>query len=169
MQAQPVSNPTTPAQPSPSSDTARTNTQSPAPSDRPSIGASNPPARIAYVIETGDTFSSVAEGWFGDATKWSLIAKANPTIDPQRLKVGQKIYLPPKDAVNASAEPEPVVTNGEPIYLVQSGDTLMRIARNVLGDGAKWEDIYQLNRTAIGKDPAALQVGMKLKLPKKPT
>ena len=127
-----------------------------------------PPPRTEYAIRTGDTFSSIAEDWFGDATKWSLIAKANPTTDPTRLKVGQKIYLPAKDAAPTPAKAEPAATaGGEATYIVQSGDTLMKIARNLYADGAKWQAIYDLNRATIGKDPAALHVGMRLKVPKK--
>lgn len=141
--------------------------RNPAPAPPPSKPVAAAPIRTAYVIAQGDTFVSIAEQWFGDANKWSLIARENPTVDPQKLKIGQKIFLPPKEAAIASVTPEPVVEAGETIYLVQSGDTLIAIARDQLGDGARWESIYDLNKATIGPDSAALKVGMKIKLPKK--
>lgn len=51
-----------------------------------------------YTIIDGDTFSSIAEEYFGEARKAVLIAEANPGIDPTRLAIGQKIRLPAQDA-----------------------------------------------------------------------
>jgi nucleoid-associated protein YgaU len=126
-----------------------------------------PHARTEYVIVSGDTFVSIAEAWLGDETRWSLIARENPTVDPQRLKIGQRIFLPPKDAASTAAPPPPTVAAGETIHTVESGETLIEIAREVLDDGSRWEEIHRLNRTTIGDDPAALKVGMKLRLPRK--
>lgn len=136
-----------------------------APAAAPAVG--NAPSRIEFVIAEGDTFVSIAEAWFGDASKWSLIAKENPTVDPQKLKIGQKIYLPPKEAGRTPVRPDPVPAAGETIHVIESGDTLIAIARDHLGDGTRWEEIYALNKQEIGPDPAALKVGMKIKLPKK--
>ena len=137
------------------------------PADAPAATAPPPAAtRIEYVIEEDDTFVSIAEKWFGDENKWSLIAKENPTVDPQKLKIGQKIFLPPKEAGAAPVERQPVLAGGQTLYLVQSGDTLIAIARDELGDQTRWEEIYALNKDTIGADAAALKVGMKLVLPK---
>ena len=136
----------------------------------PRAPANNPnraQPRVEYIISEGDTYSSIAEEWFGDKTRWNLIAKENPTIDPMRLKIGQRIYLPPKDvaaAQAATAAAEPVPVEGELIYTVQSGDTLSSIARDHFGDSSKWRDIYDRNRETIGSDAGALKVGMKLRL-----
>jgi nucleoid-associated protein YgaU len=141
--------------------------RNPAPAPPPTKPAGNSPVRMEYFIAQGDTFVSIAEEWFGNANKWGLIARENPTVDPQKLKIGQRIFLPPKEAANSPATPDPVVSAGETIYVVQSGDTLIAIARDHLGDGARWESIYELNKATIGLDSAALKVGMKIKLPKK--
>ena len=127
-------------------------------------------ARTEYIIQNGDTFVSIADEWFGDDTKWSLIARENPTVDPQRLKIGQKIFLPPRHVARPAAPvpaPDPALAPGQTLHVVESGDTLIAIARDKLGDQTRWEEIYALNKTTIGPDSAALQIGMKLKLPKK--
>ncbi|MER7874821.1 N-acetylmuramoyl-L-alanine amidase [Streptomyces solisilvae] len=49
-------------------------------------------------------------------------------------------------------------------YTVGKGDTLWSIAASKLGDGSRWTEIAKLNGL---KDPGAIAVGQKLKLPKK--
>jgi LysM repeat protein len=56
-------------------------------------------------------------------------------------------------------------------YAVQSGDTLWAIAQTELGDGARWQEIWQLNQGvempsgATFDDPDAIEPGMVLQLP----
>lgn len=52
-------------------------------------------------------------------------------------------------------------------YTVKQGDTLWKIAANpnVLGDGSRWREIYELNRDVIGKDPNRILPGQQLRLP----
>ena len=52
-----------------------------------------PPAGT-YTIQHGDTLIAIAAQFYGDASQWSVIAQANPTAEPTRLRVGQKIKLP---------------------------------------------------------------------------
>ena len=131
-----------------------------------------------YTIKAGDTGVSIAKEWFGDGNKWTLISKANPWADFNRLKIGQKINLPPRDATESSIsgapQPSSAKTASKPVtmgdkttYTVQAGDTLVKIARKHYGSDAKWEDIYNANKSVIGGDPANLKVGMKLTLPAK--
>ncbi len=49
-------------------------------------------------------------------------------------------------------------------YAVQSGDCLYKIAKNQLGSGSRWTEIFELNKDII-KDPALIFVGQNLKLP----
>lgn len=129
-----------------------------------------PPATTEYIVKSGDTMSSIAADWFGDANKWSLIAKENPTVDPAKLAVGQKLRLPSKDAKPApvpATVKEQTGGSSATAYTVRSGDTLAKIAREYYGDVSKWKLIYDANKSVIGSDPAALKPGMKLKLPPK--
>lgn len=61
-------------------------------------------------------------------------------------------------------------------YKVKSGDSLYSIAKAMLGDGSRWKEIYNLNKSAIdaankGKAVSkyTLTAGMSLKLPAKKT
>lgn len=49
-------------------------------------------------------------------------------------------------------------------YRVVSGDSLIGIARRLLGDGERWREIESLNANQLGPD-SVLQIGMTLKLP----
>lgn len=49
-------------------------------------------------------------------------------------------------------------------YTVQSGDSLSRIAKRLLGDGNRWREIYELNRDLL-KNPNLIYPGQVLKLP----
>lgn len=49
-----------------------------------------------YVIQSGDTLSAIAEAYRQKNIKVTVeeILAANPGLDPRRLKVGQKIFIP---------------------------------------------------------------------------
>lgn len=154
----------------------RTVEHSPAPSPNSII-----PMVTEYIVQSGDTMSSIAEEWFGETAKWTLIAKANPLVDPTRMQIGQKLRLPGKESgtveparagagargAKPQASPEAKSNKGKPVYVVREGDTLAKIAREQFDDYNMWEQIYKANRSVIGDDPAALKPGMKLTLPAK--
>ena len=117
-----------------------------------------------YQVKSGDTPSSIAAFWFGDANKVSLVLKANPNLDPTQLQIGDTLRLPPKDFQlwTVVASPE----DGKPrIHIVQSGETLSHIAQAAYGQGSRWTEIYEANKTLIGADPKNLKVGMELRIP----
>jgi LysM repeat protein len=47
-----------------------------------------------YTIERGDTLAKIATKFYGNPKKRTAIARANPGLDSNRLKVGQVIKLP---------------------------------------------------------------------------
>jgi nucleoid-associated protein YgaU len=52
----------------------------------------------------------------------------------------------------------------EETYVVQPGDSLSKIAKEILGDAARWPEIFELNKDQI-KDPNLIHVGQELRLP----
>ncbi len=50
------------------------------------------------------------------------------------------------------------------VYTVQTGDSLMRIARDVYGDGNRWTAIFNANRDVLDR-PNQLRVGQVLRIP----
>lgn len=53
----------------------------------------------------------------------------------------------------------------EKTYTVVSGDTLWSIAERFLGNGARYPEIYNLNKEVVGSDPRLLKPGLVLTLP----
>jgi len=65
--------------------------------------------------------------------------------------------------VPAAAVPSDIVAHGD-IYTVVAGDSLYRIARNILGRGARWSEIFELNRDLIA-NPNLISIGWQLRMP----
>lgn len=67
----------------------------PAPNVAEPVAVAPPrPAMRTYVVRSGDTLSAIARLHYGDSRKWTRIATANPNINPDALKEGQKIVVP---------------------------------------------------------------------------
>ncbi|MCD6422092.1 LysM peptidoglycan-binding domain-containing protein [bacterium] len=90
---------------------------------------------ITYTVQPGDTLSSIAKkfGLSVDTLKW-----ANNLPNIHRLKVGQKLKIPPADGV---------------LYTVKRGDTLLGIVRRYGGDLQKTLSINGLT------DPSRIYPG----------
>jgi len=50
-------------------------------------------------------------------------------------------------------------------YVVQSGDSLSKIAKELLGDAKRWSELYEANKELIGDDPNLIHPGQELTLP----
>ena len=47
-------------------------------------------------------------------------------------------------------------------YVVVKGDNLTRIAQKFYGDGARWREIYNMNKAVIGGNPNLIYAGQVL-------
>ncbi len=108
-----------------------------------------------YIVQSGDTLSSIARRFFGANADWRVIANANGITDPNTLFVGQKLRIP------TGASPAP--SSAPATYTVQPGDTLSAIARRFFGANGDWRVIANANGIS---DPASLAVGQVLTIPK---
>lgn len=158
-----------------------------------------------YTWQPGDTFRGVANTYYGDWQKLTLLRRANE--GRKNVQPGEKILVPvfdldavpgvatqpttvAKNVKNAVAkatdkpatEPtkpttkkgakagkstEPAVaapSGGGKVHVVKEGESLWKIAKAELGNGAHWEKIFQANKDVM-KTPEALKTGMKLKIP----
>ena len=128
------------------------------------------PQLTNYQVKAGDSMSSIAQSWLGDATRWQLIAAANPGVDPMALQIGQTLKLP-VESLQASAlqvpvsAPLPTARGDDRTHVVGAGDNLSWIANRYYGDVDQWTVIYEANRTVIGSDPDTLVVGTTLVIP----
>jgi nucleoid-associated protein YgaU len=130
-----------------------------------------------YTVLAGDSLVKIADAEYGDKELWRAIAAANPGINPDRLLVGQTINVPDFETVRrqAAAGATPRVTPpsqstttrsdaSRATYTVEQGDSLVKIAENLLGDKDRWRELLELNRDQI-RSANLIRPGMKLKLP----
>lgn len=62
-----------------------------------------------YTIKKGDTLGKIAKEYLGSTSKWQKIAKANPSIDPNKLAIGDVITIPGVATKKASSRKTSVV------------------------------------------------------------
>ncbi|HYH02550.1 MAG TPA: LysM peptidoglycan-binding domain-containing protein [Bacillota bacterium] len=108
-----------------------------------------PAGTTAYIIRAGDTLFELARRF---NTTVNAILAANPGLDPNSLRVGQRICIP-------GTTPPPGCPTGTVSYAVRAGDTLYRIAQR-----------FNVTINAIiaanpGIDPNRLTVGMVICIP----
>lgn len=146
---------------------------------RDSMAAPRTPAArqsfAEYVVGDGDSMWTIAQEVLGDGTRWSEIAGANPTVDPDRLRIGQKLRVPAAETevkvrLNRPAEISRRPTAGTTVtagtyHAIKSGETLSTIAERYYGSAAAWNRIYAANKAIIGSDPDRLVVGRRLLIP----
>ena len=50
-------------------------------------------------------------------------------------------------------------------YVVKSGDSLSKIAKELYGEAKRWPEIYEANKQLIGDNPNLIHPGQKLRIP----
>jgi LysM repeat protein len=125
----------------------------------PGIVSPQPPpaAGTEYTILKNDNFSTIAKK-FGVTSK--AIADANPGVEPTKLRIGQKIQVPPPQAGATTAATPSVDASSPTTYTVKSGDTLIKISKQF---GVTVKAIRSLNNLPTD----SIKVGQKLKIPVK--
>jgi nucleoid-associated protein YgaU len=64
----------------------------------PAATAADAPGET-YEVQSGDTLLSIAEQFYGDTAQWRRIYDTNKDVvgsDPDKLKIGMKLKIPPK-------------------------------------------------------------------------
>jgi len=149
---------TAPPVPPPIVPTAPPSNPPPTPTIPNTIGEAQ--AATEHTIVKGDTFATLS-------TKYGVSVKniqaANPGVDPTKLRIGQKVKIPPKTTMarnggsGSSGTGIGAIDSGD-TYTVKSGDTLSRIASNYHTTAREIQKLNGLSTTQI-------KVGQKLKVP----
>lgn len=104
-----------------------------------------------YEVLKGDTLVKIAQKFYNDPNKWTLIAKENKLANPSVIHPGNIFVIPQVENVLAQS----IITNHNNLtqkeYIVKRGDTLWKIAENIYGDGKEWQRIFDANN--LGKLP----------------
>ncbi len=152
------------------------------------------PKEKTYVVQPGDSVSSIAKEQLGSMDHAEAIIKANNITNPNTIEVGQTLMIPdvagqvmtPDADKNATPSPTPTAAmkkaEGEKMeaqvtpamtisitgdsYTVKKGDHLWDIAQRAYGDGNKYTLIIEANKL---RNPDRLEEGTVLKLPRSGT
>jgi len=131
-----------------------------------------PPEFTTHTVRELETMGSIAKKLWGSSSRWDVISRANPSVDPDRLRVGMVLRIPvdPDNiqgkVVRDDRDPGSAVAPAPKVveYFVQSGDSLSRIAQRFYGSTRYADFIYEYNRSTMpSKDE--LKIGQLLKLP----
>lgn len=114
-----------------------------------------------HTIVKGEVLETIARKY---GVGWKAIEAANPGINPNRLKIGDKINIPPPKSgaapVAASNGDAASADGGVKSYKVKSGDNLLKIAKN-------FGTTPRAIRAANGLRTDQIKVGQTLKIPVK--
>ena len=78
--------------------------------------------------------------------------------------VNEPIQEPEQPETPVDPEQPPEETGDSTTYVVVAGDSLWKIAREQLGSGARWEEIYEANRDIVS-NPGMIYIGQTLTIP----
>jgi nucleoid-associated protein YgaU len=91
----------------------------------------------------------------------------------EEVQAARKAAKAKKEAQEAKEAMEKLVQKGKTLtadvaqtYVVKSGDSLSKIAKELLGDASRWPEIYELNKDVIGDNPNLIRPGQEFKIPK---
>ncbi len=125
----------------------------------------------SYTVKSGDNPAGIAKK---AGISVNELMKANPGLDPRKLRVGQELNIPgdkgkeePKKSTSKKSESTSApsekqsASSSSGSYTVKSGDTPGGIANS---NGVTTKELMQANP---GLDPAKLRVGQKLVIPGK--
>lgn len=124
-----------------------------------------PPGMERYRVENGDTLASIAEMFYANEKLGSRILAANTQIkDPEHLVAGAYLTIPVQEE---EASLQGASTHGKRTrsYRVQNNESFYSIAKSVLGDASRFQEIFDLNRDRVKGDPKKLRAGQEILLP----
>jgi nucleoid-associated protein YgaU/TPR repeat protein len=140
--------------------------------------AANAASRAAANSDASVQLAGVREQLRQTQNQLASIAYENTELKHRlsSLAPNQMATLTPLPTTNPSAAPSrPSATKAAPVaeqaaapatrtHTVVTGDTLSTIAKRYYGSASRWTEIMEANKGTL-RDPAALKVGMKLKIP----
>jgi DNA-binding SARP family transcriptional activator/LysM repeat protein len=127
-----------------------------------------------YLVRPGDTLWSIAERAYGSGTEYRRLVDANVgrAMPNGQVFSAQGVIQPGWRLLAPDATWDVEEEDGVRWYTVQRGDTLSSIAATLLGDSARWQELFDLNCDSSSFDglhtltePNTIWPGMRLQLP----
>jgi nucleoid-associated protein YgaU len=119
--------------------------------------------KYADVLKLGQELQIGGSDITEEGGKLKLRATAEYQI--QKDKLWDKIKSYPGWENDLVADIKVANTDVYGFYVVKSGDSLSKIAKDVYDDGKKYMKIYEANKATIGDSPDKIKPGQKLTLP----
>lgn len=139
---------------------------------RDDSGSSNEP--VVHHVKENETLWSIARDYYDNPGYHKVIYEANKDAisNPDALRAGVRLVIPDeagsvsrRQGERASAESEASSSGGATqSYTIGKNDTIWSIANRFYGSGAKWQDLYEMNKDVID-DPDRLTVGDEIRVP----
>lgn len=127
-----------------------------------------------YVVKKDDTLKKIAQEQLGGSHRWKYLYEFNKERikNPDALEAGTAIIIPIEqeeqrkklDYEDYEGKTEEPTASDVRSYTVEKNDSLWKIAKQQLGNGNRWKEIYELNRDKI-KNSNKLRPGTKIVIP----
>ena len=116
----------------------------------------------------GESMSLIARWYTGSSRNWRKLAKANPSIDPNRIKKGHVIVIPTKLLKIREPLPQKIAARYTANYFAytvkQNGETMEVIANWYTGNATNWKAVAKANPKL---NPNHLVAGNQIYIPSK--
>lgn len=133
------------------------------------------PRKRFYIIKDGESFWTITKKLYGAGKYYAAVVKANPDVNPGRVRAGQVIAVPViegvqlRDELLATAEELEPRSRRPRVYLardvrhvIRSGETLGDIAQKYYKSAIKWPHILVANPDL---DPKRLRARKEITVP----
>jgi nucleoid-associated protein YgaU len=124
---------------------------------------------IRFIVTgTPINFAVTIRDFSYDGDKFGHVGDVYYTLDIREYRPVQTKKIEQNVGATAKATAEPSRPNPTPkatTHQVVSGDSLWKIAQRELGNGDRWREIYEKNKSVIGPNPNLIKPGQKLVLP----
>jgi len=109
-----------------------------------------------YVVQSGEVLGVIAQRELGTVKRMDEIIDLNPGLNPDKIRAGLSLRMPPDWQGAGSAPTAPAaevaasggrseVPDGMRVYVVKDGESLWKIAANQLGSGGRYRELEKLN------------------------
>jgi len=130
-------------------------------------------SEVTHKVVPSDSLSGLSVEYYGSASKWKEIYKANKDkiSNPNTLRVGMVLQIP--DISSLEKEEREIKSGrgttvekltGGKTHTVRAGDSLYKLAKQYYDDPAMWQTIYNANKDTM-KNKNSLKIGQKLIIP----
>ena len=115
------------------------------------------------VLKLGEKLNVKGGDWKEEGGKLKIWGTTEFAIDRDHLWDVIKKHAGWESEVSADIKVEKTDVYG--YWVVKSGDSLSKIAKDVYDNAGKYQKIYEANKSTIGADPNMIKPGQKLTLP----